>query len=50
VELGDDADVLVDELIINSSLVLLILEDGPKSQAFGNVVSFIENRCILNHS
>jgi hypothetical protein len=40
--LYDDADVLVDELIINSSLALLISEDGPKLQAFRNVVSFIE--------
>ena len=30
VDLGDDDEVLVDELIINSSLALLILEDGPK--------------------
>jgi hypothetical protein len=42
VDLGDDNDVSVDELIINSSLALLIPEDGPKPQAFRDVVSFIE--------
>jgi hypothetical protein len=34
VDLGDDADVFVDELIINSFVVLLILEDGSQSQVF----------------
>jgi hypothetical protein len=38
----DDDDVSVDELIINSSFALLIPEDGPKPQAFHDVVSFIE--------
>jgi hypothetical protein len=42
VDLGDDDDVSVDELITNSSLVLLVPEDGPKPQAFYDVVSFIE--------
>jgi hypothetical protein len=42
VDLGDDDDVFVDELIINSSLALFVPEDGPKSQAFCDVVSFIE--------
>jgi hypothetical protein len=42
VDLGDDDDVSVDELIIISSFVLLVPEDGPKPQAFRNVVSFIE--------
>jgi hypothetical protein len=42
VDLGDDADVLVDEFIINSSLGLFIPEDGSKLQAFCDVVSFIE--------
>ena len=30
VDLGDGDDVFIDEFIINSSLVLLFLEDGPK--------------------
>jgi hypothetical protein len=42
VDLGDDDEVPVDELIINSSLVLLVPEDGPKPPAFCDVVSFIE--------
>jgi hypothetical protein len=42
VDLGDDDEVPVDELIINSSLTLLNLEDGPKPLAFHDVVSFIE--------
>jgi hypothetical protein len=42
VDLGDDDDVFVDELIINYSLALLIPEDGPKLQAFCDVVPFIE--------
>jgi hypothetical protein len=42
VDLGDDDEVPVDELIINSSLALLIPEDGPKPQEFRDVVSFIE--------
>jgi hypothetical protein len=42
VSLGDDDDVSIDELIINSSSVLFILEDGPKPQAFRDIVSFIE--------
>jgi hypothetical protein len=42
VDLGDDDEVPVDELIINSSLVLLVPEDGPKPPAFRDVVSFIE--------
>jgi hypothetical protein len=42
VDLGDNANILVDELIINSLLILLFLEDGPKPQVFCNVVSFIE--------
>jgi hypothetical protein len=42
VDLDDDDEVLVDELIINSSLALLIPEDGPKPPAFCDVVSFIE--------
>jgi hypothetical protein len=31
VDLGDDDDVSIDELIINSSLALLIPKDGPKT-------------------
>jgi hypothetical protein len=50
VDLGDDDEVPVDELIINSSLALLIPEDGPKSQAFRNVVSFIEKVIHLDPS
>jgi hypothetical protein len=42
VDLDDDDEVPVDELIINSSLALLIPEDGPKPLAFCDVVSFIE--------
>jgi hypothetical protein len=42
VDIGDNDDVSVDELIINSSLTFFILKDGPKSQAFHDVVSFIE--------
>jgi hypothetical protein len=42
VDLGDDDEVPVDELIINSSLALLVSEDGPKPPAFHDVVSFIE--------
>jgi hypothetical protein len=42
VDVGDDNEVPIDEFIINSSLVLLIPEDGPKLQAFCDVVSFIE--------
>jgi hypothetical protein len=38
VDLGDDDEVPVDELIINSSLVLLVPEDGPKPPAFRDVV------------
>jgi hypothetical protein len=47
VDLGDDADISIDELIINSSLALLIPEDGPKPQAFRDVVSFIEKMMHL---
>jgi hypothetical protein len=36
VDLGDDDEVPVDELIINSSLALLVPEDGPKPLAFRN--------------
>jgi hypothetical protein len=39
---GDDDDDFVDELIINSALADLIPEDGPKAQAFRDVMSFIE--------
>jgi superfamily II DNA/RNA helicase len=42
VDLGDDDEVPIDELIINSSLALLISEDGPKPPTFRDVVSFIE--------
>jgi hypothetical protein len=42
VDLGDDDEVPIDELIINSSLVLFVPKDGPKPQAFCDVVSFIE--------
>jgi hypothetical protein len=42
VDLGDDDDDSVDELIINSALADLIPEDGPKAQAFRDVMSFIE--------
>jgi hypothetical protein len=48
VDLGDDDEVLVDELIINSSLALLVPEDGPKPPAFRDVVSFIEKVMHLN--
>jgi hypothetical protein len=44
VNLSDDVDILVDELIINSSLILFIPKDGPKLQAFRDVVSFIEGK------
>jgi hypothetical protein len=42
VDLGNDDEVPIDELIINSSLALLVPEDGPKPPAFHDVVSFIE--------
>jgi hypothetical protein len=42
VDLRDDDEVPADELIINSSLALLVPEDGPKPLAFCDVVSFIE--------
>jgi hypothetical protein len=42
VDLGNDDEVPVDELIINSSLTLLVPEDGPKPPTFRDVVSFIE--------
>jgi hypothetical protein len=48
VDLGDDDEVPVDEFIINSSLVLLIPEDGPKPPAFRDVVSFIKKVMHLN--
>jgi phosphoglycerate dehydrogenase-like enzyme len=48
VNLGDDDEVPVDELIINSSLALLIPEDGPKPPTFRDVVSFIEKVMHLN--
>jgi hypothetical protein len=47
VDLGDDDDVSIDELIINSFLALLVPEDGPKPQAFRDVVSFIEKAIYL---
>jgi hypothetical protein len=37
-----DDDDSVDELIINSALADLIPEDGPKAQAFRDVMSFIK--------
>jgi hypothetical protein len=48
VDLGDDDEVPIDELIINSSLALLVPEDGPKPLAFCDVVSFIEKVMHLN--
>jgi hypothetical protein len=42
VDLNDDADVHINELIIDSSLALLIPKDGLQPQAFCDVVSFIE--------
>jgi hypothetical protein len=48
VDLGDDDEVHVDELITNSSLALLIPEDGLKPLAFRDVVSFIEKVMHLN--
>jgi hypothetical protein len=48
VDLGDDDEVPVDELIINSSLALFHPEDGPKPPAFRDVVSFIEKVMHLN--
>jgi hypothetical protein len=42
VDLGNDDEVPVDEFIINSSLALLVPEDGPKPPTFRDVVSFIE--------
>jgi hypothetical protein len=42
VDLGDDDEVLVDELIINSFLALLVSEEGPKPPKFCDVVSFIK--------
>jgi hypothetical protein len=50
VDLGDDDEVPVDELIINSSLALLASEDGPKLLVFRDVVSFIEKVMHLSHS
>ena len=47
VDLGDD-EVPVDEFIINSSLILLVPKDGPKPQAFCDVVSFIEKVMFLD--
>jgi hypothetical protein len=48
VDLGDYDEVPVDELIINSSLTLLVPEDGPKPPVFCDVVSFIEKVMHLN--
>jgi hypothetical protein len=48
VDLGDDDEVPIDELIINSSLVLLVPEDGPKPLEFRDVLSFIEKVMHLN--
>jgi hypothetical protein len=48
VDLANNDEILVDELIINSSLVLLVPEDGPKPPEFCNVVSFIEKVMHLN--
>jgi hypothetical protein len=48
VDLGDDDEVLVDELIINSFLAFLVPEDGPKPLEFPDVVSFIEKVMHLN--
>jgi hypothetical protein len=48
VDLGDDDEVPVDELIINSSLALLVSEDGSKPPVFCDVVSFIEKVMHLN--
>jgi hypothetical protein len=48
VDLGDDDEVPVDELIINSSLALLVPKEGPKPPTFRNVVSFIEKVMHLN--
>jgi hypothetical protein len=48
VDLGDDDEVPVDEFIINSSLVLLVPEDGPKPPAFRDIVSFMEKVMHLN--
>ena len=42
VDLGDDDEVPIEEFIINSSLALFVLEDGPKPLVFCDVVSFIE--------
>jgi hypothetical protein len=47
VDSGNDDDVSIDKLIINSSFALLVPEDGPKPQAFYNVVSFIEKMMHL---
>jgi hypothetical protein len=47
VDLGDDAGVPVDELIINSSLAFFIPKDGPKPQVFRDVVSLIEKMMHL---
>ena len=47
VDLGDDADVFIDEFTINSSLGFFIPEDGSKLQAFCDVVSFIEKVMLL---
>jgi hypothetical protein len=41
VDLGDDDDDSVDELIINSALVDLISEDGPKAQAFCDMIRVV---------
>jgi hypothetical protein len=48
VDLGDDDEVPIDELIINSSLALLVPEDGPKPPEFRDEVSFIEKVMHLN--
>ena len=48
VDLGDDDEVPLDELIINSSFALLVPEDGSKPPAFHDVVSFIKKVMHLN--
>jgi hypothetical protein len=48
VDLGDDDEVPIDEFIINSSLALLVLEDGPKPPIFRDVVPFIKKVMHLN--
>jgi hypothetical protein len=41
VDLGNNPNVLIGEIIINSSLALLIPKDGSQPQAFCDLVSLV---------